>query len=126
YNVKWSGNGSLVCGKGWNPGGPRLFKAVNYTGTYEPTGPGYLSVCGWTRNALVECYIVESHDNLSPDEVRTRKGNFTFDEGAYQMYESTRVQRVAGAVTTGRQYGELSKVGMKFGSHDYTIVATKG
>lgn len=23
YTVNWSGNGGFVCGKGWNPGGPR-------------------------------------------------------------------------------------------------------
>ncbi|KAL2166610.1 hypothetical protein VTG60DRAFT_2456 [Thermothelomyces hinnuleus] len=55
-----SGGGS-VCGKGWNRQGGRT---ITYSGTYNATGPGYLVVHGWTRNPLIEYYIVESHGEL--------------------------------------------------------------
>lgn len=160
YSVTWSAAG-FVCGKGWNPGGPRLVKflnadlpllikfpnrTVNYTGTYNTTGPGYLSVYGWSTNPLIEYYIVDSHGDLKPNEVWTPKGNFTFEEGTYLMYESTRVNqpsiqgtatfqqywsvrnetRVGGTITTGKHYDEWANVGMKLGSFNYMIVATEG
>ncbi|KAB5566219.1 concanavalin A-like lectin/glucanase domain-containing protein [Coniochaeta sp. 2T2.1] len=143
YTAKWSGGGGFVCGKGWNPGGSRTIK---YSGTYEPTGPGYLAVYGWTRNPLIEYYIVESHGDLSPGEPWTLKGNFTFEEGSYEVYTSTRTnkpsidgtrtfqqywsvrteKRTSGTVTTGRHFSEWSKLGMKLGGHSYMILATEG
>ncbi len=123
-----------------------LARTVKYSGTYSPTGPGYLSIYGWTRNPLIEYYIVDSHGDLSPGEPWTAKGNFTFEEGTYEMYQSTRVQkpsidgtrtfqqywsvrtekRVGGTITTARHFSEWAKAGMKLGSHDYMILATEG
>ncbi len=121
-------------------------RSVKYTATYNPTGPGYLCVYGWTRNPLIEYYIVESHGDLSPGEPWTAKGNFTFEEGTYELFQSTRVQkpsiegtrtfqqywsvrtekRTSGTVTTGRHFSEWAKVGMRLGGHDYMILATEG
>ncbi|KAF4630955.1 hypothetical protein G7Y89_g7186 [Cudoniella acicularis] len=143
YSVTWSGKGGFVCGKGWNVGGSRT---VKYSGTYTPTGPGYLSVYGWTKNPLIEYYIVDSYGILAPGEVWHLKGNFTTDEGTYQMYQSERdnkpsivgtstfqqywsvrtEKRVGGTITTGKHFSEWAKVGMKLGNHDYAIVATEG
>ncbi|ORY70989.1 concanavalin A-like lectin/glucanase domain-containing protein [Pseudomassariella vexata] len=143
YSATWSGTGGFVCGKGWSPGGSRQ---VSPSGNYSPTGPGYLAVYGWTRNPLIEYYIVESHGDLSPGEPWTAKGNFTFEEGTYELYTSTRVnkpsivgtatfqqywsvrteKRVNGTVTTGRHFTEWANVGLRLGSHDYMILATEG
>ncbi|KAI0000600.1 concanavalin A-like lectin/glucanase domain-containing protein [Xylariaceae sp. FL0662B] len=143
YSVTWSGNGGFVCGKGWSYGGSR---AVKYSGTYEPEGPSYLALYGWTRNPLIEYYVVESHGDLTPNEPWTSKGNFTFEEGSYEIFESTRVQkpsiegtrtfqqfwsvrtetRINGTITTQRHYDEWAKAGLKLGNHDYMIVATEG
>ncbi|KAL1846872.1 hypothetical protein VTK73DRAFT_204 [Phialemonium thermophilum] len=142
YSVKWSGAG-FVCGKGWNPGGRRT---VTYSGTYNTTGPGYLSVYGWTTGPLIEYYIVDAHGDLSPNEPWTEKGNFTFEEGTYTVYTSTRVNqpsiqgtatfqqywsvrdeaRVGGTISTGRHFDEWAKLGMRLGSHNYMILATEG
>ncbi|KAH8648066.1 putative endo-1,4-beta-xylanase A [Tricladium varicosporioides] len=143
YSCKWSGGGGFVAGKGWTQGGSR---AVKYSGTYTPTGPGYLSVYGWTKNPLIEYYIVDSYGLLMPGEPWTRKGNFTFDEGTYEVYTSTRTnkpsivgtstfqqfwsvrteKRVGGTITTGKHFDEWKKLGMKLGGHDYMILATEG
>ncbi|KAF2840868.1 glycoside hydrolase family 11 protein, partial [Patellaria atrata CBS 101060] len=144
YTATWSGtNGGFVCGKGWNPGGPRT---VKYSGTYTPTGPGYLAIYGWTQNPLIEYYVIESYGELDPGEPWTRKGNFTFEEGTYEIFTSTRVnkpsiegtrtfqqywsvrteKRVGGTVTTSRHFDEWAKLGMRLGRHNYMIVATEG
>ncbi|KAF2646684.1 concanavalin A-like lectin/glucanase [Massarina eburnea CBS 473.64] len=143
YTAKWSGGGGFVCGKGWSPGGSRT---VKYSGTYTPTGPGYLAIYGWTTGPLIEYYIVENHGDLAPGEPWTLKGNFTFEEGTYNIYQSQRVNKPSiqgtstfyqfwsvrteprsnGTVTTGRHFSEWQKVGMRLGNHNYMILATEG
>lgn len=143
YSTQWSGTGGFVCGKGWSRGSGRV---VTYTGTYTPTGPGYLAVYGWTQNPLIEYYVIEAHGDLAPNEPWTSKGNFTFEEGTYEIFQSTRVnkpsiegtrtfqqywsvrqeQRVGGSVTMQRHFDEWAKVGLKLGGHNYMILATEG
>ncbi|RYP21876.1 hypothetical protein DL765_001952 [Monosporascus sp. GIB2] len=140
YTARWSGNGGFVCGKGWNPGTGR------YSGQYNATGPGYMTIYGWTRNPLIEYYVIEAHGDLSPNEPWTLMGNFTFEEGTYEIYQSTRVnkpsiegtrtfqqywsvrtqQRTTGSVTMQRHFDEWAKVGMRLGRQDYQILATEG
>ncbi|KAI1402527.1 glycoside hydrolase family 11 protein [Hypoxylon fuscum] len=146
YSVTWQSSGGssgFVCGKGWSPGGN---KAVTYSGDYTPKGPSYLAVYGWTRNPLIEYYIMDAHGDLLPNEPWTEKGNFTIDEGTYTVYTSTRVnkpsiigtatfqqywsvrteQRVGGTITTGKHFDQWSKFGLQLGGHDYMILATEG
>ncbi|RYP05499.1 hypothetical protein DL764_003759 [Monosporascus ibericus] len=143
YTARWSGYGGFVCGKGWNPGSGRT---IRYSGEYNPTGPGYMTIYGWTRNPLIEYYVIEAHGDLSPNEPWTSKGTFTFEEGTYEMFQSTRVnkpsiegtrtfqqywsvrteQRTNGSVTMQRHFDEWAKVGMRLGWHDYQILATEG
>ena len=123
-----------------------LHRAVKYNGTYEPTGPGYLAVYGWTRNPLIEYYIMDAHGDLSPNEPWTSKGNFTFEEGTYEIFTSTRTnkpsiegtrtfqqywsvrseQRIGGTITTGKHFDAWAKAGLRLGNHDYMIVAVEG
>lgn len=164
YTTRWSGQGGFVCGKGYNPGASRsanlLFnvelnsltdylrhnRTIRYSGEYNPTGPGYLALYGWTRNPLIEYYVIESYDVLMPGEPWTLKGNFTFEEGTYELYTSTRVnkpsiegtrtfqqywsvrteKRVGGTITAGRHFAAWNAVGLNLGYHDYQILATEG
>lgn len=121
-------------------------REIKYSGTYDPTGPGYLAIYGWTQNPLIEYYIIDAHGELAPNEPWTAKGNFTFEEGTYEVFESTRVQkpsiegtrtfqqywsvrteqRVGGTVSTGRHFEEWQKLGMGLGYHNYMILAVEG
>ncbi|KAH6844606.1 concanavalin A-like lectin/glucanase domain-containing protein [Chaetomium sp. MPI-CAGE-AT-0009] len=143
YTANWNSRGGFVCGKGWSYGGNR---AIRYSGSYNATGPGYLAVYGWTRNPLIEYYIIEAHADLAPNEPWTSKGSFSTAEGDYEIFSSTRVnkpsiegtrtfqqywsvrkeQRVGGTVTTQNHFNEWAKVGMRLGNHDYVIMATEG
>ncbi|KAL2151726.1 hypothetical protein VTH82DRAFT_6824 [Thermothelomyces myriococcoides] len=143
YTADWNSGGGFVCGKGWSYGGNRV---ITYTGEYNATGPGYLAVYGWTRNPLIEYYIIEAHADLAPNEPWESKGNFTFEEGEYEVFTSWRVnkpsiegtrtfqqfwslrkeQRVGGTITTQRHFEEWAKLGMQLGNHDYVIMATEG
>ena len=101
---------------------------------------------GWTRNPLIEYYIIDAHAELAPNEPWTYKGTFSFEEGTYDIYTSWRIekpsiegtrtfqqywsvrteQRVGGTVTTQRHFDEWAKHGMNLGWHDYVVVATEG
>nr|CDS82505.1 glycoside hydrolase family 11 enzyme [uncultured eukaryote] len=144
YNSKWNNVGNFVGGKGWNPGGP---KTVQYNGTWSGANANsYLSLYGWTKNPLIENYIVESYGSYNPSSGASKKGTVSSDGGTYDIYQTQRnnqpsivgtatftqfwsvrqTRRVGGQVTTGNHFDAWTKSGLKLGSHDYMILATEG
>jgi endo-1,4-beta-xylanase len=144
YSVTWQRGGNLVGGKGWNPGTGRT---ISYTADWRPVNNGnsYVAVYGWTRNPLVEYYVLETFGEYNPASAAQKRGEFDMDGGRYDILQSTRYnapsidgtstfnqywavrqqKRTSGTVNMQTVFSAWSGAGMQLGNHYYQIVATE-
>jgi len=118
-SMKLNGGGAFECS--WQNIGNALFRTgktldctkkygqygditIDYDADYQPNGNSYLCVYGWSRNPLVEYYIVDSWGSWRPPGANSR-GQVTIDGGTYDIYETDRINQPSiDGNTTFKQY----------------------
>jgi endo-1,4-beta-xylanase len=122
------------------------YSTITYSGTYNPQGNSYLAIYGWTRNPLIEYYVVENFGTYDPSSNAAVKGSVTADGSSYKIAQTQRVnqpsidgtqtfnqywsvrqnKRSSGSVNMKTHFDAWAAKGMKLGTHNYQIVATEG
>src|SRR5215475_3832934 len=148
YDVNWNlGSGNMVVGKGWSTGSST--RRVGYNaGIWQRKGYTYLALYRWTRNPLIEYFVVDSWGTFRPPG-GTSIGTVSTDGGTYQIYRTQRVnapsidgtrtfyqywsvrtsKRPTGSnqtITFANHVNAWRNLGMNLGSHVYQIMATEG
>lgn len=156
YSAFWNDVENIVGGKGWKPGSTS--RVVGYNARdWSPRfslkgGNSYLALYGWTRDPLIEYYIVDNWSSWRPpfpDLGLIKQGTVDTDGGTYYLYRTVRKNKDSiDGVTTFYQYWSVrskkrpteadsiitfenhvnawKNLGWDFGTHDYQIMATEG
>ena len=94
------------CTQVWQEVGPIR---VDYAAEYAPVGNSYLCVYGWTREPLVEFYVVQSWGNWRPPGAEAM-ATVEIDEAKYDIYRTERVNQPSiDGTQTFSQYWSVRK-----------------
>ena len=148
YSTTWSNIQNFTAGKGWKVG--TRDRVVCFEGSYNGGSNGFLAVYGWTKDPLIEYYVVENHGQWDPpgntSDIKN-VGSFFSDGDTYDVYQSQRVnkpsiignatfyqfwsvrrtKRSSGTVTFKNHVDQWEKSGLKLGTTwDYQIMESEG
>ena len=143
FSVSWSGINNLLGRKGIRPGSKNL--SVAYDANYQPNGNSYLCVYGWTRNPLIEYYIVDSWGTWKPPG-GSSVGTVSCDGGTYDIYKTQRVsqpsidgtqtfyqfwsvrtaKRTCGTITVGCHFDAWATKGLSLGTFYEVSMTVEG
>jgi len=153
YSTKWnSSTNNSFGGKGWQVGSNS--RVISYSGNFGGSNSqnAFLSVYGWTKNPLIQYFIIESYGSYNPSSCSggTDYGSFQSDGATYNVrrckrtgpvldmegaelyiYYSVRnpkkgFGKISGTVTFANHQKFWASKGLSLGSHHYQIVATEG
>ncbi len=152
FSTTWDlgSSGNLVAGKGWATGSTT--RVIGYHArAFDPGTNGYLTLYGWTRNPLIEYYVVDSWGSnfTPPGGGVTSLGTVVTDGGVYRIYRTQRINQPSiegirtfyqywsvrtarrtiatnNTITFANHVGAWRNVGLILGAMDYQIVATEG
>lgn len=151
YQVRWTlgSQGNLVAGRGWRQG--TADRVVGYRARrFVPGANGYLTLYGWSRDPLVEYYVVDSWGGFTPPgPSAVPLGTVNSNGGTYRIYRMRRIEQpsIAGTatfdqywsvrterrplgrdnvITLATHVAAWQRAGMKLGSLDYQVLATEG
>jgi hypothetical protein len=143
YSVEWTSCNNFTCGKGWKPGSEQT---ISYKGSFNGGSNGYLALYGWTKDSLIEYYVIENYGQWTPPG-GTSIGTVTSDGGTYKIYLTTRTnqpsiigtatfkqfwsvrtsKRSSGIISFSNHVDAWANLGMNLGSTwDYQIMVTEG
>lgn len=103
FSGEWDGVFNYLARRGFGFDNTRRHQEIGrfyaiYNCIYKPTtesGMSYLAVYGWTLDPLTEYYIVEDWRNWIPSKSEDAifKGTIIVNDGVYDIYQSTRVNK---------------------------------
>jgi oligosaccharide reducing-end xylanase len=144
YKTKWTNVGNFTAGKGWATG--KEDRVVCFSGKFNGGNNGFLALYGWTKDSLIEYYVVENYGNWIPPGA-VSLGTFASDSGTYNIYKTARVKqpsivgtatfnqywsvrttkRTNGIITFANHVTAWKSKGMHLGkTWDYQIMETEG
>jgi len=126
FSCQWSNIGNALFRKGKKFDSTKTHNeigniSIKYDAQFTPGGNSYLCIYGWSKDPLVEYYIIESYGTYKP--TGTAKGSVSMDGGTYELYETTRTNQpsIIGTATF-KQYWAVRTSKRTSGTVDVTKI----
>jgi endo-1,4-beta-xylanase len=126
YSTSWSLNkgGNYVAGKGWAKGSAS--RKVGYNaGAFSTDGTNFLTLYGWTKDSLIEYYVVDAWGDYRPAYGKSL-GSVESDGGTYDIYKATRknADNITGKKQDFLQYWSVRRTKTNVGKNAKNNVIT--